>query len=46
MKGTKGHGPGPGTFGAKGKVANVCPKVAGNFGTPAKKANPGKKKGK
>tara|TARA_Y100001938_G_scaffold150806_1_gene243548 strand:+ start:3588 stop:3722 length:135 start_codon:yes stop_codon:yes gene_type:complete len=42
MKGTKGHGPGTGTFGVKGKVENQCPKTPGNFGKPAK-AKSGKK---
>ena len=40
-KKNNGHGPGAGTFGVKGKVANTCPKTPGNFGTPAKKVKAG-----
>jgi hypothetical protein len=38
-----GHGPGAGTFGVKGKVANVCPAGAGKgrIGPDVGKVNPG-----
>tara|TARA_R110002110_G_scaffold38929_1_gene126294 strand:+ start:349 stop:510 length:162 start_codon:yes stop_codon:yes gene_type:complete len=38
-----GHGPGAGTFGVKGKVANVCPAGAGKgvIGSKVGKVSPG-----
>ena len=44
-KKNQGHGPGPGTFGVRGKVGNLCPAGVGK-GQIGKtvKANPGAKK--